>query len=140
MQENTQGFVEQSNIQTGVYTRSDGLRYDPNLIMDMPRGVHPKPSDMNRPPKVEQKSGPALARTLLFAQLPLDPLRLSAHKPSPSTKLNSAQRRAAKIAAGKLKVSEDGALVGAQPAPSSYDPNRMARLEIAARGVGKFPG
>lgn len=93
-----------------VYTRPDGLRYDPNAVMDMPRGAVPKPSDMSHPPRVEQKSGPDLARTLFFAQLPLDPHRLSAQKESPSTKLSSAARRAARIAAGKVKVV-DGQLM-----------------------------
>lgn len=94
-----------------VYTRPDGLRYDPDAIMDMPRGAMPRPGDMSHPPKVEQKSGPDLARTLLFAQLPLDPYRLSAQKSVKMPKLNSAQRRAKKIAEGRLWV-DNGKLCG----------------------------
>jgi hypothetical protein len=96
-----------------VYIRPDGLRYDPDTIMDMPRGRAPRPADMAYPPKVEQRGGRQLAATLPFAQLPLDPRRLNAQKGSESTKLSSAERRAAKIAAGKLKVTEDGRLAGA---------------------------
>jgi hypothetical protein len=94
-----------------IYKRPDGLRYEPNLLMDMPRGRQPKPADMNAPPQVTTVEGPALAHTLMFAQFPLDPNRLSAKKPSASTKLNSVQRRAAKIAAEKLYV-DNGKLCG----------------------------
>lgn len=94
-----------------VYSRPDGLRYDPDLIMNPPIGRALRPGDVLRAPEVTTVSGGAAAQALMFAQFPLDPKRLSAMPPSRSTKLSSAQRRAAKIAAGKLKV-EGGKIVG----------------------------
>jgi hypothetical protein len=94
-----------------VYSRPDGLRYAPDQIMDMPRGMVPRSADMVHAPKVEQRSGADLARTLVFAQLPLDPNRLSAQKGSASVKLSSAARRALKIKTGKLYV-DNGKLCG----------------------------
>jgi hypothetical protein len=88
------------------------LRYDPDKIMNPPYGVVLQVGDLQRAPLVEALSGARQAAALMLAQFPLDPLRLSARKPSPSTKLSAAQRRAAKIAAGKLKVTADGRLSG----------------------------
>jgi hypothetical protein len=88
------------------------LRYDPDKIMNPPYGVVLQVGDLPRAPRVEALSGARQAQALMLAQFPLDPLRLSARKPSPSTKLNAAQRRAAKIAAGRLKVTADGRLSG----------------------------
>lgn len=88
------------------------LRYDPDKIMNPPYGVVLQVGDLPRAPRVEALSGSRQAAALMLAQFPLDPLRLSARKPSPSTKLNSAARRAARIAAGKLKVASDGRLTG----------------------------
>jgi len=94
----------------GLYQRPDGLRYDPEAVMDMPRGARVTPDVVKRPPLTEARSGKALAATLMFAQLPLDPRRLSAQPEGKSTKLSSAQRRAARIAAGKLAVTPEGQL------------------------------
>lgn len=65
-------------------------------------------ANMVNPPRVRSMNGKQLATTLMVAQLSMgDRLQPEPHQPKP----NAAQRRAAKIGAGKLKVV-DGALVG----------------------------
>jgi len=65
---------------------------------------------MQDAPRTQPLSGSDLAHALMFVQLPVVPLTI---EPRKKMKLNCRERRAAKIAAGKLKV-QDGRLIGSK--------------------------